>query len=87
VRQCSRRVDDLLATSVSRTTILDAFKPYLHQRFNDGYTDAAALYREIREQCYHGSRQTVRHGAVALRDRRTRGTGAWSLIGSPWTVP
>jgi transposase len=56
-----------LAKTVSRTTLLDAFKPYLHRRFNDGHTDAAALCREIRAQGYRGSPQTVRHYLQSFR--------------------
>jgi hypothetical protein len=73
VRRVARAhdVDDLLATSLSRTTILDRYKHHLHQRFNDGHTDAAALYREIREQGYPGSRQTVRHYLQRFRPTGT----------------
>jgi transposase len=52
-------VEELLAASLSRTSVLDEYKPYLHQRFNAGCTDAAALTTEIREQGYRGSERTV----------------------------
>jgi transposase len=48
-------------------TLLDSFVAYLHQRFNDGHTDAAALCREIRAQGYRGSPQTVRRYLQPLR--------------------
>ena len=64
-------LDELLAKTTNRTTLLDAYQPYLHQRFNEGHTDAAALYREIRAQGYRGSRQTVRRYLQPFRPTRT----------------
>lgn len=64
-------LDELLAKATNRTTLLDAYQPYLHQRFNEGHTDAAALYREIRAQGYRGSRQTVRRYLQPFRPTRT----------------
>jgi transposase len=60
-------VDDLLAKARSRSTLLDEFKPHLHQRFNDGHTDATALCREIQALGYRGSPQTVRHYLQSFR--------------------
>ena len=53
-------IEELLARATSRESRLDAFKPYLHQRWNEGVTDAAALHAELREQGWAGSVQTVR---------------------------
>jgi transposase len=53
-------VDELLATPrAGRPSILDQFKPYLHQRWRDGATCASDLFREIRQQGYAGSQGTV----------------------------
>jgi transposase len=62
VRRYARaaRVEDLLTTAHARASLLDPFKPYLHQRFNSGCTDAARLTTEITAQGYRGSDQTVR---------------------------
>lgn len=62
VRRFARadRVEDLLGKAASRGSLLDPYKPYLHERFNAGQTDAAALTAEITERGYRGSAKTVR---------------------------
>ena len=40
--------DELLAKATGRESKLDQFKPYLHQRWNEGITDAAVLHAELR---------------------------------------
>jgi transposase len=65
-------VDDLLAKPrAGRPSVLDAYKPYLHERCNAGMTNASMLYREITEQGYRGSRGTV---AAYLAPFRALGT-------------
>jgi transposase len=56
----ARNVDELLVKTRNRGSLLDAFKPYLHQRFNTGHTDAAQLTQEITAMGYRGSDKTVR---------------------------
>ncbi|HEY6313160.1 MAG TPA: ISL3 family transposase, partial [Streptosporangiaceae bacterium] len=51
---------ELLGKATSRESKLDEFKPYLHQRWNEGVTDAAALHAELRARGWAGSQQTVR---------------------------
>ena len=53
-------VDELLAKTTSRSTLLNGFEPYLHRRWNEGCTDAARLFAEIRAAGYRGSALTVR---------------------------
>jgi transposase len=53
-------VEEVTATARGgRPSLLDEFKPYLHERFNTGVTNVSALFREIREQGYRGSRGTL----------------------------
>jgi transposase len=53
-------VDQLLTKARNRGSLLDAFKPHLHERFNHGCTDAARLTEEIKAMGYRGSDKTVR---------------------------
>jgi Transposase len=53
-------VEEVTATSrAGRPSMLDEFKPYLHEQFTAGITNVSALFRQIREQGYRGSRGTV----------------------------
>ncbi|MGH3781993.1 MAG: ISL3 family transposase [Pseudonocardiaceae bacterium] len=53
-------VEELLAKPrAGRPSVLDAYKPYLLQRWNAGITNASTLHREITDQGYRGSRGTV----------------------------
>ena len=51
-----------------RPGILDDYAPYLRQRWAEGRTDAAALWREIREKGYQGGYSHVREYLAPLRD-------------------
>ena len=53
-------IEELLAAARDRRSILDKFKPYLHQRWNAGCTNAVQLHAEIRAAGYRGSYATVR---------------------------
>ena len=53
-------VEDLLAKARDgRPSVLDEFKPYLHQRWNAGCTTVSTLVKEIHARGYHGSYATV----------------------------
>jgi transposase len=50
-----------------RPSRLDRFAPYLHQRWDQGCTDAAQLFAEIQAQGYSGSKRPVRRCLQPLR--------------------
>ena len=83
-------VDELLgAPRAGKPTLLDKFAEYLHERFNDGHTSAAALYEELRTLGYRGSYSSVRDylrplrtiGAAPARKQipKVRRTTSWML--------
>jgi len=53
-------IEELLVKATSRESKLDEFKPYLHQRWNEGVTDAAVLHAELQQRGWAGSDQAVR---------------------------
>ncbi|MBT1186108.1 hypothetical protein HET69_19400 [Streptomyces sp. CJ_13] len=62
-------LDQILASDRERLPNghINRFKPYLQQRFLGGATNAAALFREIRERGYRGSRIVVTKYVATLR--------------------
>ncbi|WP_223838289.1 ISL3 family transposase [Saccharopolyspora pogona] len=64
-------VDELLGKAIARASLLDPFKPYLHQRWTEGTTDAAQLTKEITAQGYTGSDKTVRRYLQPFRGMLT----------------
>jgi transposase len=63
-------LDPLLAKTLERASVLDGFTPYLHQRWNQGCTDAAQLTQELKARGYTGSDQTVRRYLRPFRHGR-----------------
>jgi len=62
-------VDELLArTRDRRPSVLDEYKPYLYQRWNDGCTNVRQLHAELRERGYRGSYGTIRDYVEPFRD-------------------
>jgi transposase len=54
-------VDELLAkTRDGRPSLLDDYKPYLHQRWNEGCTNVRRLHAELRDRGYRCGYGTVR---------------------------
>ena len=52
-------LDELLVHATSRPSILDPYKPYLSQRWNQGITSAATLHEEIRARGWTGHLHAV----------------------------
>jgi transposase len=70
-------IDELLVKATRRPGILDPFKPYLGQRWNDGITSAAVLHEEIRARGWKGdilavSRYLRQFRTADGRDRQAR---------------
>ncbi|WP_328412041.1 hypothetical protein [Nocardia sp. NBC_00403] len=53
--------DELLVNNGTgrRASLLDEFKPYLHQRWNEGCANATQLFGEIQELGYRGGRKIL----------------------------
>ncbi|MER6068007.1 ISL3 family transposase [Streptomyces sp. NPDC001817] len=56
----AQSLDELLVKAINRNSILDAYKSYLHRRWNEGCHDIPQLHRELREQGFSGDIQCVR---------------------------
>ncbi|WP_399935045.1 ISL3 family transposase [Streptomyces kanamyceticus] len=70
VLRCARatEVEELLAAATQRPSTIDDYRIYLHHRWTEGCTNAAALTREIQQLGFGGTVNTVRRH---LRPYRT----------------
>ena len=73
-------VDSLLAGGI-QTSVLDPFKPYLHDRLADGERDVSALLIEINGRGYTGGYSTVDRDLRPLRCVEPPAVMAMSLHG------
>ena len=82
-------IDELLVHATSRPSILDPFKPYLGQRWNQGITCAATLHEEIRARGWTGSILTVERYLRQFRtaDGRDRQARARPQLTAPTAPP
>jgi transposase len=58
---------ELFHGATGKESKLDSFRPYLHQRWNEGLTDATALHAELRERGFTGSVRTIRRYVAPFR--------------------
>jgi transposase len=62
-------VDELLAkVRDGRPSLLDDYKPYLHQRWNEDCTNVRQLHAELRERGYKGGYGTIRDYVLPFRE-------------------
>ncbi len=62
-------VDELLAkVRGGRPSLLDDYKPYLHQRWNEGCTSVRQLHAELRGRGYRGGYGTIRNYVQPFRE-------------------
>ncbi|MGH3492857.1 MAG: helix-turn-helix domain-containing protein, partial [Sciscionella sp.] len=64
-------VEQLIGKADNRTSTLDRFKTHLHQRWNDGVTNASVLHRELEGLGWRGGVRTVERYAAQLRLQTT----------------
>ena len=61
-------VDELLAkVRDGRPSLLDEYKPYLHQRWNEGCTNVRQLHTDLRDRGYQGGYGTIRDYVLPFR--------------------
>ena len=61
--------DELLAKiRDGRPSLLDDYKPYLHQRWNEGCTNVRQLHAELKERGYKGGYGTIRDYMLPFRE-------------------
>jgi transposase len=82
-------IDELLVKATRRPSILDPFKPYLGQRWNDGITSAAALHEEIQARGWTGGILAVERYLRQFRtaDGRDRQARARPQLTAPSAPP
>jgi hypothetical protein len=74
-------VDELLAkVRDGRPSVLDEYKPHLHQRWNEGCTSATLLHAELKERGYRGSYGAIRDYVLPFR---AEGTAPPDVPGPP----
>ena len=65
--------DELMDGATGKESKLDPFTPYIHQRWNEGVTDAAALHAELRQRGFPGSVRTLRRYVAPFRQAAAPG--------------
>ena len=81
-RYAAASLDDLLAPTTHRSSVLDGHADYIHQRRAEGLTDAAMLHTERQTRGWRGSLRTVQRYQRLLRPPATTSARA-----GPETAP
>ncbi|MFI9561763.1 ISL3 family transposase, partial [Nonomuraea endophytica] len=76
-------LEEVLFKATHRASILDPFKPYLNQRWNDGDTNATALHTELQAQGWTGDVQAVRRYLNQFRPANGRARATNNSPGRP----
>ncbi len=87
----TKSLDELLAKTTSLCTLLDGLEPHLHQRWNEGCTDAARLFADTAGQPDRGQgmRAAVGRGGRARtgQGRRHGPCGITAVSQIPQYIP
>ena len=75
---------DLLGAHGRRATALDAYLPYLANRWREGQHVTAFLFDEVWQRGYRGSKRTVRRQLAAWRTAEPP-PPAHEMLPGPWT--
>ncbi|WP_246258533.1 hypothetical protein [Amycolatopsis anabasis] len=59
-RYARNDIDELMSTGARRSTLTDAFVPYLRKRWGKGCVNAAVLHTEFKARGFRGNVKTVR---------------------------
>ena len=70
-RYAAANLDDLLAPALHRSSVLDDYADYIHQRRAQGLTDATVLHAELQTRGWRGSLRTVQRHLRPLRPAAT----------------
>ena len=70
-RYAAASLDDLLAPALHRSSVLDDYADYIHQRRAEGLTDAVMLHAELQTRGWRGSLRTVQRYLRPLRPKAT----------------
>jgi transposase len=70
-RYAAANLDDLLAPAIHRSSVLDDYVDYIHQRRAEGLTDAAILHAELQTRGWRGSLRTLQRYLRPLRPAAT----------------
>jgi len=84
VRRYLRTTDLQPVKRRNRRRLLDPYKPYLHQRWQEGCQRGVTLYSEIKAQGYPGGLTQLRDYLRTLKENEVGSVGVQSEFASKW---